>query len=161
MRLFYRREKLNNITFEGFPSSFFPWVFFPVPIEIQKLLHMQIRAPTVNTCTVQYTGACRIALEQYPHYVLCGGMLHQCICKCLLLGWILAESEPRSVSLKSGLNWSDHFKAKKMEVENKIQKIVLSVSCVTPVSKNEQNSWHSNSKESSDWIRWMCSIIHL
>lgn len=121
---------------------------------------------------------CRSELLQWIH-VLCGtlvpagqcwnstpimyfgGMLHQYICKCLLWGWILAECELQSVSLKSSLNWSDHFKAKKMKVENKIQKIVLSVSWVTPVSKNEQNSWHNSSKESSDWIRWMCSIIHL
>lgn len=71
--LFSWKEKLHNFTFEGSPSFFIPWVFSCADRNcLQKLLHMQIRAPAVNTCTVQYTGACRRAPEQYPHYVLWG-----------------------------------------------------------------------------------------
>lgn len=134
MRLFCRWEKLNNFPFEGSPSFFVPYFFSCADRNsIQKLSHMQIRAPTVNTCTVQYAAACRTVNEQYIHYVLWGGVggvvLHQCICKCFLWGWMLAENELGSVSLKSSLSWFDHSKPQKIEVENKIQKM-LSFRCL-------------------------------
>lgn len=137
--------------------------FFPVPIETAYRNYCICRSEPLQwihvlCSTLVPAGQC---LNSTPIMYFEGRLLHQCICKCLLWGWILAECELWSVSLKSSLNWSDHFKAKKMGVEKKIQKIVLLVSCATPVSKNEQNSWHSNSKESSAWIKWICSIIRL
>lgn len=93
--------------------------------------------------------------------------LHQCICKCFLWGWILAENELGSISLKSILSWFDHFKPQKIEVENKIQKM-LSFQCLFSflIAGVAQKSWHNSSKESSNWIKWIvclvqCSIIHL
>lgn len=112
-KVFSERESLNNLTLEGLPS-FFPLNFFPVSIEAEYRNDCICRSSPCSEymhCVVHW--CLQDSAWTVPPLCTLGGILHQSICKCLRLGWILAEGELWNVSLKSSLNRYDCFKGKR------------------------------------------------